>query len=154
MSEKRAEHISGQILPITSSASSSHDDDAMMRRLPEPMTIEQLKKHMDGRLRTKADKADLRRLERRLDERFVRIDERFVAIDARFASVDDRLGMIDRRFDALEKALNARIDARFGSVNDKLTTILNILDKKYDNHQMILDLYEVRLQELEATPRA
>jgi hypothetical protein len=42
----------------------------MMRGLSEPMTIEQLKKHVDRRLRMKADKADVRRLERRMDARF------------------------------------------------------------------------------------
>lgn len=96
------------------------------------MTIEQLKKHMDRRLRMKADKADLRRFERRMGKRFAGVD---------------------LRFDALEKGLNARIDARFGSLNDKLTMILNILDRKYEHHQEILDVHEGRLQDLDAPPR-
>jgi hypothetical protein len=108
----------------------------MMRDLPEPMTIDQLKKHidrLDRRVRKKADKADVRRLERRMDERFV---------------------AVGLKFDALEKGLNARIDSRFGLLNDKLTTILNILDRKYDHHQEILDVHERRLNDIDAPPRA
>jgi hypothetical protein len=101
-----------------------------MRGLPEPMTVEQLKKHidrLDRRLRTKADKADVRRLERRMDERFVAVDGRFTEV-------------------------NARIDARFSSLNDKLTMILDILNRKHDHHQEILDVHERRLNDLDAPP--
>jgi hypothetical protein len=95
----------------------------MTRGLSEPMTIEQLKKHMDRRLRMKADKADVRRPERRMDQPFGEVDARFGEIDARF-------GEVMRQFEGLRQQLNGIASG-----------IWNSLEK----HERLVDEYQGRL---------
>src|SRR5437773_10285278 len=80
------------------SASSSHADDAMMRRSGKRMTLVELKRHMDRRFdrlqRTKADKADLQCFATKDGlKRFATKDDlkRFATKDdlKRFATKDD-----------------------------------------------------------------
>ena len=72
-----------------------------MRGPGKRVTVAQLRKHIDRRLRLKADKADLKALERRLDRRLGRkadkADLRALErrIDMRFGQVDDRFARID-----------------------------------------------------------
>lgn len=130
----------------------------MMRGLPEPMTLEQLKKHidrMDRRLRTKADKADLRRLERRMNERFAAVDARFVAVGARFVAVDARFVAVDARFDRIDARFD-RIDARFGEMmrqfdglRQQLNGIASGIHVKLDKHERLVNEFQGRLTDLE-----
>ena len=56
---------------------------------------------------------------------------------------------MDRHFDAQQH----RMDAGFNSIHDKLNAILRTLDGKYRHHDEVLDLYERRLNDLEARRR-
>jgi hypothetical protein len=72
----------------------------MMRRSGTRMTVARLHRKVDRierRLRTKADKADVRRLERRMNQRFAAVDRRFAAIDARFDTLEARMAIMDKR---------------------------------------------------------
>src|SRR5262249_28262660 len=107
---------------------------------------------LERRLRLKADKADVRRLERRVD----RIDRRlrrkadkadlrrverrmiigFVAVDARFRKIDERFDAVERRFDELQHWMIGFF-----------TPIKNHLECVVDEH-------EQRLQDLEKSRKA
>ncbi|MBZ5557412.1 MAG: hypothetical protein LAO77_09090 [Acidobacteriia bacterium] len=113
----------------------------MIRRLREPMTVEQLKKHMDRRLRTKADKADVRRLERRMNERFAAVDERFAAVDARFVAVDARFDRIDARFGEMMR--------QFDGLRQQLNGIASGIHVKLDKHERLVNEFQGRLTDLE-----
>jgi TATA-binding protein-associated factor Taf7 len=63
------------------------DDDAKMRASREPMTIDQLKRHVDRRLRAKADKAEVRRLEKTIDGRLASTDRRTESIEDKLKSI-------------------------------------------------------------------
>jgi chromosome segregation ATPase len=103
------------------------DDDAMIRGL-QRMTVGQLKHHLDRRLRAKADKTDMRRLERK-------IDARFGSIDARFDSIDARFGSIDTRFERIEARL-ASHDRRFDSIDEKLNALLQMAKRWHGEDRM------------------
>ncbi len=98
------------------------------------MTIDQLKRHVDRRLRAKADKTDVRRLERKMEARFGKMNARFGRVDARLDTIDARLASHDQRFD---------------SIDDKLNSILKVLHAHYVHHQRALDKHEHRLGDLE-----
>jgi len=88
------------------------------------MTIAKLHRKVDRierRLRTKADKSDIRRLERRFNE----IDRRFNAQEGRFARIDARFDTLEARMAIMEKRLNDKLD-------------------------LFLDNHERRIQDLEA----
>ncbi len=93
------------------------------------MTIDRLKKRMDGRFTA---------LERRVNGRFDAVDARFAAVDARFDAVDARL---DR--------MEARIGARFDSVIEKLDAHFLINKNHFDHHAVILHEHDDRLKDLE-----
>src|SRR5207247_7288376 len=78
------------------SASSSQFDDAMIRRAR--MTIDRLKKRMDGRFTALERRVNGRftELERRMNGRFTKLERR---TNRRFASVDARFAAVDARFD-------------------------------------------------------
>jgi chromosome segregation ATPase len=164
------------ISTIAREASSSHCDDAMIRRAR--MTLTRFKTLMDRRFT---------RLERALrshvadtgthftsvdanfaaiDVRFAAVDTRFDAVDTRFDAVDSRLDAMDARFDAMDRrfdAMDARFDSaerradlrmgtlerRLDSVDDKLETIVGILRDGIQHHQRILDEHETRLSDIE-----
>jgi chromosome segregation ATPase len=147
--------FSQQILAIPSSASSSHFDDAMIRRAR--MTIAQLMKRMDAGFKT---------FEQRMTSRFDAVDARFEAVDARFDAVDARSDAVDARFDALDArfdavdkrfdAMAAASDARFGRVDrnieaigEKLDTITRTLHGRCDHQQKVANEHEDRLKDLE-----
>jgi hypothetical protein len=70
------------------------------------MTVDQLKRRIDRidrRLRQKADKKDVRRLERKMDARFAQIDARFAQMDARFSQIDARFEHLQRALERLNR---------------------------------------------------
>ena len=70
-------------------------------------------------------------------------------MDRRFDALDKRFEAVDRRFDAIE----GQMRAGFESLHNKLNSMFRRLDHKFDHHQTIVDVYEDRLQELEAWRR-
>jgi hypothetical protein len=106
------------------------------------MTIEQLKKHVDRRLRTTADKADVRRLERRMDERFGTVESRLGAVESRLDGVESRLGGVESRLGRVERGVD--------SLGEKLDYIAGILNGKFDKHERVVNEHEDRLRDLEA----
>lgn len=109
----------------------------MMPTPPEPMTIEQLKAHMDRRFdrleRTKADRRELRRLAARVDRCATKADlERFAtkADLKRFATKEDL------------KAAVARLE-------DRIIAMQRTLQRIVGHHDRILDDHEARLADLE-----
>src|SRR5438034_1106173 len=142
------------------SASSSQFDDAMIRRAR--MTIDRLKKRMDGRFtalerRVNGRFTELERrmngrfteLERRMNGRFTKLERRtnrrFASVDARFDDVDARFAAVDARLDRME----ARISARLDSVIEKLDTHFLINKNHFDHHTVILHEHDDRLKDLE-----
>ena len=94
------------------------------------VTLQSISRRLDRverRLRTKADKADVRRLERRFD-----------AVDARLETLDKRFGTLERRHNSLE----AKLDA-----------VLRIVTQGAKDNKLILDNHERRLQDLETVQR-
>src|SRR5204863_5521332 len=116
------------------SASSSHADDAMMRRSGKRMTLVELKRHMDRRFdrlqRTKADKADL---------------QRFATKDGlkRFATKDDLESL---------KRLVGDVLRKVDGLHDKVDSLVRIGNDRYGVHQRALSDHEYRLRELEGHP--
>src|SRR5262245_8080934 len=77
----------------------------MMRDDSAAMTIEQLARRIervDSSIRRKADKADVRRLERTVDIRFARVEKRVDRLEARINVMNDSM---NARFDRLERLL-------------------------------------------------
>ena len=108
------------------------------------MTVEQLEKHigrLDRRLRLKADKADLRRLERRMDARFAQLDARFAQVDARFEQVDARFEQVDARFGEMMR--------QFDGLRQQLTGIASGIHIKLDKHERLVNEFQGRLSDLE-----
>ena len=113
-------------------------DDVMMPPLREPMTITQLKRHMDRRFdrleRTKADKSDLRRFATKKDLR-------------RFATKTD-LGRfaidIRRHFAVVAKDLEDKIQ----KVADGVAAV-NAISLHVSHHGKGLDEHETRITALE-----
>jgi hypothetical protein len=99
-------------------------DDAMIPVPPEPMTIEQLKAHMDRRFdrleRTKADRSELRRLAGRVNRCATKNDLRRFATKRDFARLEERVI-------AVQKSLQAIVR----------------------HHGLVLDDHEVRIGDLE-----
>lgn len=129
-------------------ASSSHCDDAMIRRVR--MTVAQLKTQMDRRF-TRLERT-LRSHVAETGTRFASVDTRFAAIDARFEAVDARFDAMDARFDSAERRADVRmgtLERRLDSVDDKLDAIIGILRDGLQHHQRILDEHETRLNDLE-----
>jgi hypothetical protein len=116
----------------------------MMTRPPEPMTIAQLKAHMDRRFdrleRTKADRSELRRLAATADRRWAATTRAF----SRFATKDDLKGFATK--DDLKgfatKGDFLRLEARVISMQKTLEGLAR-------HHALILDNHEVRIRDLE-----
>lgn len=98
----------------------------MMRRFGEPMTVAQLKQHMDRRFdrldRRKADKSDLRRFAMKTD---------FPLVEAR---AEARFGEVARQFESL----NAKIDS-----------VLVYARGEIQQHTRVLDEHENRIRDLQ-----
>ena len=60
-------------------------------------------------------RADMLRLEDRVDARFEAVDARFEAVDARFEAVDARFEAVNAKIDALREALHG-LDKRMASL--------------------------------------
>ena len=122
----------------------------MMPPLPEPMTIEQLKAHMDRRFdrleRTKADRTQLRRLAARVDRCATKADLK------RFATKED-LRRFERRYATKEDlkrfATKDDLKAAFRRLEDRITAMQTILQRVADHHDRILDDHEARIGDLE-----
>ena len=97
----------------------------MMPAPPEPMTIDQLKAHMDRRFdrlaRTKADRSELRRL------------------SSRCATKVDL-----KRF-----ATKVELKAAFGRLEDRIAAIQTMLQRVLDHDDRILEDHEARIADLE-----
>ena len=147
-------------------ASSSHWDDAMMRRVR--MTIAALGKRIDarfkradGRTRARFDSVDARfdTVDARfdaVDARFNAVDARFDAVDARFNAVDARFDAIDARFDRMDAAIERRFaqaDRKVESLGEKLDRIAGILDDKFVHQQKALDEHQKRITDIEHAAR-
>jgi hypothetical protein len=108
-------------------ASSSHCDDAMIRR--SRMTVAALSQRMDRRFK---------RVERRFEDFERRVDRRFEDFDRRFATA-------------------AEMRAGFESVHAKIDALIKIIDTQYGHHDRILVEHDARLGDLErrvsASPR-
>ena len=109
---------------------------------PEPMTIEQLKAHMDRRFdrleRTKADRSELRRLAARVDRCATKNDlKRFATKNdvKRFATKDDL------------KRFATKVD--FARLEDRVISMQRTLEGIARHHGLILDDHEVRIRDLE-----
>src|SRR5262245_20782082 len=103
------------------------------------MTVAELKTHVDRRLRKKADKADLRALEERMNARFQAVDDRFQTVDRRFNAVMDKL---------------ERIEHKIGAQLERIEHKLEDVERNTRHHKTILDNHERRLTDLEARPTA
>jgi hypothetical protein len=121
-------------------------DDVMMPLPPEPMTIEQLKAHMDRRFdrleRTKADRSELRRLAARVDRCATKADlKRFATKEylKRFATKEDL-----KRF-----ATKEELKAVFARLEDRVVAMQRSLQRLVDHHDRILNDHEARLVDLE-----
>lgn len=68
--------------------------------------------HGDLSKRIDSTRADVARVERKMDARFDAIDSRFEAVDARFEAIDARFDRMDARFDRLESKIDALKPAR------------------------------------------
>lgn len=117
----------------------------MMPLPPEPMTIEQLKAHMDRRFdrleRTKADRSELRRLAARVDRCATKADLKRLAtrFATRFATKEDL-----KRF-----ATKDDLKTAFGRLEDRLAAMQTMLQRVADHHDRILDNHEARIADLE-----
>jgi len=121
------------------------DDDAMMRVLREPMTIVQLKRHMDRRFdrldRVKANKSDLQRfatkseLRRELRKYATKADLRRMAARAEVLAVDTR-----RYFQIVAEDLRDEVK-KIGELAD-LKSIVAL-------HSAVLHEHESRITDLE-----
>src|SRR5262245_942143 len=133
-------------------------DDAMIPLPPEPMTIEQLKAHMDRRFdrleRTKADRRELRRLAARVDRCATKADlrrfgtkeylKRFATKEdlKRFATKEDLKRFATKEdFKGLARSL-ARLEDRMIAMQATLHGIAK-------HHGLILDDHEARIADLE-----
>ena len=112
------------------------------------MTTSQLKRHMDSRLRTKADKADLKAFEARLVSRLDALDARFDGLDRRFNSVEAHGSATDSRLSNIEAHVS-RTDSRLSTIEAHVGTIREIIQRNYDQHELVLDEHENRLRDLE-----
>lgn len=119
-------------------------DDAMISVPPEPMTIDQLKAHMDRRFdrleRTKADRSELRRLAATADRRWAATKKAF----KRFATKDDLNGFV-RKADL--KRFATKVD--FARLEDRVISMQRMLAGIARHHGLILDDHEVRIRDLE-----
>ena len=122
----------------------------MIRAPRKRMTIRQLKAHLDRRLnhieRTKADKADLRRL---VTKRYAR---RFATKEdlKRFATKDD-LKQFATKEDLERYATRHELARQFESVNARLDAVINSIREEIRTHSLVLDEHEARLRDLELT---
>jgi hypothetical protein len=122
----------------------------MMRVLREPMTIVQLKRHMDRRFdrleRVKANKSDLRRFATKRDlERFAtkRDLERYATKEdlARYVTRAESLAADTRRhFEVVAEGLSDQVK-KIGELGD-LKSLLTL-------HSAVLDEHERRITDLE-----
>jgi len=114
----------------------------MMRRpAAKPMTIVQLKRHMDRRFaivngRLHATKDDVSALNGRMDHSF--------------AEVLRRLDSLNDQMDSLFKSTNARMDRLIAATNDRLDQRFNELDLKITQRGQFFDVFEKRISDLEA----
>lgn len=65
------------------------------------------------------------RLEKSLNERFMKIDERFDEVYRRFDEVEKRFVKVDGRFDILEE----KFDRRMSVAEDNIFVIKNVIEK-------------------------
>src|SRR5262245_32704786 len=133
----------------------------MIRRSRPPMTLEQLKRHMDRRFdrlqRTKADKSDLRRFATKSQIRGIRRDLARHATKAdlkrelaRYPTKDDLKHQLEAYATKEEMRLQfAEVSRRFDSLNDKIDGVLRRLDVMYDTHGRALTEHDKRLKDLE-----
>ncbi len=107
---------------------------------PEPMTIEQLKAHMDRRFdrleRTKADRSELRRVAARVSRCATKADL------TRFATKRDL-----KRF-ATKDDLNG-LAAGLARLEDRVIAMQKTLQGIVRHHGLVLDDHEVRIGDLE-----
>jgi hypothetical protein len=130
----------------------------MMPPLPEPMTIEQLKAHMDRRFdrleRTKADRSELRRLAARVQRCATKSDlKRFATKDdlKRFATKGD-LKQFALKDDLKQFATKDDLTRAFTRLEDRIIAMQRILQGIASHHGLVLDDHEVRIGELERRP--
>ena len=94
---------------------------------------------------TVATKADIQRLELRIDTMETRFDAKLGAMDSR---IDAKLGAMDAMIDAKLGAMDARIDAKFAAMDAKFAAI----DPKFDATDTKLTSMDARLEaRLDAT---
>ena len=126
----------------------------MMPLPQEPMTIEQLKAHMDRRFdrleRTKADRRELRRLAKVGDRRWAatrKAFKRFATKDdlKRFATKDDL-----KRFATKDDLKRFATKADFARLEDRLISVQKALETLVRHHNVVLDEHEARIRDLEA----
>ena len=71
-------------------------------RLQLTKEVQQLRFHVETKMVSKTDLADLRA---EMQARFSGVDERFASIDGRFASIDERFASIDERFASIDERI-------------------------------------------------
>jgi hypothetical protein len=123
-------------------ASSSQDDDAMMRQR-EPMTIDGLKRSTDRHFH---------RLDQRFRGRFDRIDQRLTKMDQRFTKIDQRFTKIDQRFDRLEQEMNRSAEEtrrQFNIIAESMRDDLRIFADAIAGHSERLKQHDTRIGRLE-----
>ena len=134
----------------------------MMPFPPEPMTIDQLKAHIDRRFdrleRTKADRSELRRLAATADRRWAVTKKAF----SRFATKDDLRGYASRndlkgfatkedlkRFATKEDLKRFATKVDFRRLEDRVISMQKTLQAMLRHHGIVLDDHEVRICDLE-----
>ena len=131
---------------------------------PEPMTIEQLKAHMDRRFdrleRTKADRSELRRLAARVDRCATTADlERFATKEylkrfatkrdlKRFATKED-LKRFATKEDLKRFATKADLTAMTSRLGDRIHAMQMSVQRLVDHYDRILNDHEARIVDLE-----
>jgi hypothetical protein len=136
----------------------------MIPTSPEPMTIEQLKAHMDRRFdrleRTKADRSELRRLAARVDRCATKADlERFATKQylkrfatkadwKRFATKAD-LKRFATKEDLKRFATKDDLQRVAARLEDRIIAMQTFVQRVVDHHDRILNDHEARLLDSE-----
>lgn len=124
-----------------------------MRGRDEPMTLDQLKRHMDRRFdrlqRTKANKTDLRRFATKDDLRAFATKDDLRAFatkdDLRAFATKDDLARLERKVDGHY----AEVTRQLQSLNDKIDSVLVMMKSNSRDEWKVLHEHEGRIQDLE-----
>ncbi len=101
-------------------------------QLPSKADIQRLDQRIDSsNERIDAVNERIGKLEAKMDERFLKVDERFFKVDERFLSVDERFSQQDAKLDALRLEMKAdmqRLEDKLERANEYHARSVDLLD--------------------------